>query len=322
MLVASFGADTAWAGRRITHDEGRFVLEGFGVITAAQVLEYDAATPLVWSTGGTRAWVRSIAHRGEGRAARSAPPPAAPAAAAGPAAVSAGPDPVRAAVAPPAAPRPCAFARAHYVGGQPGLGAPLAGSLQVTAHALALQGAGAAQGPSVALGDVARVSLHGAQAPASSGVAVTVAGADGAAPAGDRTFVVAHLRSGGYEAFAVDGAAPDAVREALQPVLGAAGVRLQGGAVLRPSSSVTDEVARLAELHAGGALSDDGYRERLGPVLTAGAAGEGGDAEVAGGPVRMPDEVREAALERLNALRLSGVITDAELAAMRAKLLE
>ena len=36
----------------------------------------------------------------------------------------------------------------------------------------------------------------------------------------------------------------------------------------------------------------------------------------------MSDAAREAALDRLSQLRLSGAITDAELAAMRAKLLE
>jgi hypothetical protein len=76
VLVATFGTDTAWAGRKVTHEDGRFVLEGFGVIAAAQVLEYDRATPLVWTTEGTRAWVRSVAHR-EDAAGQTVAPPAA-----------------------------------------------------------------------------------------------------------------------------------------------------------------------------------------------------------------------------------------------------
>jgi len=340
VLVATFSADTAWAGRRITHHEGRFALEGFGAISAAQVLEYDSATPLVWSTGGTRAWVRSLAHREGG--ARGAPvaAPASPARAAGvrgwPSAAppsQAAPAPVRPPAAPASLPadavssraQECEFARAHYVGGQPSLGPPLDGSLQVTALGIALRD-GDAPGPSLSLADVAAVSLHGAQAPATSGIALSAgAGAHGPGSpgGGDRTFIVAHLRPKGYEAFAVDGLTPGAVRETLGPVLAQAGVRLQGSAPVTAAAPVTDEVQRLAELNAAGALTDDEFRARLGPVFTA-AAGEAADdpGGASGAPARMTQAAREVALERLNELRLSGVITDAELAAMRGKLLE
>ena len=323
MLVATFGGDTEWAGRTITQEEGRFVLQGFGVISAAQVLEYDAATPLLWSTGGTRAWVRSIAHR-EGAQKR----PAAPAAPvlAGPAAASAAPS----ATLPPSAPaasaqaQECTFPRARYVGGQPSLGASLAGSLHVTGAAIVLRGTGAEPGLTVELRDVARVGLHGAQATEAPGVSVSAGagGREGGAPASDeRTFVVVHLRPRGYEAFAVDGLGPSGVGEVLRPVLSATGVGLQGGAPVRQVAPVTDRVQRLAELHAAGALTDEEFRGRLGPVVTA-APGEGEEADGAGVPARMPDAAREAALDRLAQLRLSGVITDAELAAMKAKLLE
>ncbi len=327
MLVATFGGDTEWAGRTITQEEGRFVLQGFGVISAAQVLEYDAATPLLWSTGGTRAWVRSIAHResAKSRPAAAAAWPAAPALA-GPAAAAAVPPATPAPSAPPASPRAqeCTFPRARYVGGQPSLGAPLAGALRVTAGALELQAAGEGPGLSVAPAEVAWVGLHGAQAPGTSGVTVT-AGAGprpGGEPEGaDRTFVVVHLRSKGYEAFAVDGLAPDAVGERLGPVLEAAGIRLQGGAPVGRSPSVPDQVQRLAELHAAGALSDEEFRGRVGPAVTPVAdAGEGAGGTPAA--PRMTDAARDAALDRLTELRLSGVITDAELAAMKAKLLE
>ena len=353
MLVATFGADNAWAGRRITQEEDRFVLEGFGAISAAQVLAYDAATPLVWSTGGTRAWVRSIAHRESGKRgataaapevsvvaeapAPTAAPPSATApptpAAAAPLAASAAPSSAPSAVvacAAPAAPAPvepreCVLARAHYVGGQPSLGAPLAGSLRVSAHAIALQGAASDPGVSLALAEVAKISLHGGQVPETAGVAMSAAAggqAAGRQAGAERTFVVVHLRTKGYEAFAVDGLSPDAVREVLRPVLEERGVRLQGGApVPRPGRRV-DEVERLAVLHADGALSDEDFRARLGPVVTADDDDDGEDVEGLPGPARMPDAARQVALERLNQLRLSGVISDAELSAMRAKLLE
>lgn len=336
MLVASFSADTAWAGRTITHDQGRFVLQGFGAISAAQVLEYDRVTPLLWSTGGTRAWVRSLAHR-EGGAVGAAVTAAAPTAAA-PAAAAASPAPPPAAVpathgadpgvsAPGRASRPlqCHFARAHYVGGQPSLGPSLDGSMLVTSLALAVSGGGGGPGPSISLTDVVSVSLYAGQVLARSGLTASIS-ADGrtlgARSAEDRTFLVTHLRPRGYEAFALDGVPPDDVRQALAPVLAEAGVRLEGRAPSGRPSPVTDEVQRLAELHVQGSLTDDEFRASLGPVFTGAATTSGEEPSAARAPSRMPDAVKEAALDRLSQLRLSGAITDAELAAMRAKLLE
>jgi hypothetical protein len=325
VLVATFSAETAWAGRKITHDEGHFVLEGFGAIPAVQVLEYDRVTPLVWSTGGTRAWVRSVAFRDGGAPAApafaEAPAGAAPPAAV-PAASPAGPPPP----ASPAAHAPeCVFARAHYVGGQPSLGGPLDGPLRVAVAAVGMSGGGDEPGLTVATADVAKASLYAAQAPVPSGVPASVSEAaqvSGAREAEDRTFLVVHLRPRGYQAFAIDGMASDAVRAALSPVLAEAGVPLVGRAPSAQASPITDQVQRLAGLHATGALTDVEFRAQLGPVFTSAAVAEGEVRRSRGSPGRVSDAAREAALDRLSQLRVSGTITDAELAAMRAKLLE
>jgi hypothetical protein len=59
MLIATFGPTTAWNGLRITFEEGAFVLEGHGVVTATDVMEYDRQGHLKWADEGTRAWVGS-----------------------------------------------------------------------------------------------------------------------------------------------------------------------------------------------------------------------------------------------------------------------
>ena len=64
MLIATFGPITAWQGTRITWADGAFVLEGHGVLTAADVMEYDRQGHLVWVDEGTRAWVGSRAAHG------------------------------------------------------------------------------------------------------------------------------------------------------------------------------------------------------------------------------------------------------------------
>lgn len=66
MLVATFGPTTGWAGRTITYYEGRFTLEGHGLVTAHDVLEYDRQGHLTWAYDGLREWAYSLA-----------PPPAA-----------------------------------------------------------------------------------------------------------------------------------------------------------------------------------------------------------------------------------------------------
>jgi hypothetical protein len=68
MLVATFGPSTAWMGTRITWDDGAFVLEGHGPITAGDVMDYDRQGHLLWMNAGARAWVGSKA--GEPRGSR------------------------------------------------------------------------------------------------------------------------------------------------------------------------------------------------------------------------------------------------------------
>jgi len=56
MLVATFGPSTAWVGKTITFENGQFVLEGHGPISAPEVMDYDRQGHLVWVNDGTRAW--------------------------------------------------------------------------------------------------------------------------------------------------------------------------------------------------------------------------------------------------------------------------
>jgi hypothetical protein len=61
MVVATFGPTTAWAGRAITCENGRFMLQDHGPLTAQQVVEYDAAGRLEWAYDGLRAWAHAQA---------------------------------------------------------------------------------------------------------------------------------------------------------------------------------------------------------------------------------------------------------------------
>jgi len=60
-VVATFGPTTAWAGKTITHEGDAFILQDYGPITAAGVMEYDRQGHLSWESAGTRAWVGSRA---------------------------------------------------------------------------------------------------------------------------------------------------------------------------------------------------------------------------------------------------------------------
>ena len=112
MLIASFEPSTGWAGRTITFYDGRFTLEGHGLIDAPAVLEYDRRGYLAWAYDGLREWVQSLAPAPAappapaGLVVTSTPPPAraaAPAYSAAPVAA-----PVLAAAAPPYAAAPVA----------------------------------------------------------------------------------------------------------------------------------------------------------------------------------------------------------------------
>ncbi|MEI6501412.1 MAG: hypothetical protein WCP21_10370 [Armatimonadota bacterium] len=57
MLVATFNETTAWAGKTITFEGDVVILEDYGPITAAGVMEYDRQGQLAWATERTQAWV-------------------------------------------------------------------------------------------------------------------------------------------------------------------------------------------------------------------------------------------------------------------------
>ena len=62
MLVATFGPSTAWAGKTITWDGSQFVLEGFGRVPAAALVDYDQHGHLQWASAELRSWAWSYAH--------------------------------------------------------------------------------------------------------------------------------------------------------------------------------------------------------------------------------------------------------------------
>jgi hypothetical protein len=56
MIVATFNATTGWAGKNITWQDDRLVLDGHGVITTADVMEYDRQGHLDWPSEEMRSW--------------------------------------------------------------------------------------------------------------------------------------------------------------------------------------------------------------------------------------------------------------------------
>jgi hypothetical protein len=286
VLVATFGPGTGWAGKKITHEDGQFVLEGSGPVSAAQVVALDRAVPLVWAVQGTRAWVGSLAQSG-------ATPPVA-----------------------------CWFDRAHYVCGPPELGAAVDGRLWVTAEYVGVQVADGSVVASLRMASLAGVRVLGEQVATSPVVATVSVGnvSLGAKGSIDRTFLVACPEAGGGATYAIDRMSPDKVRAAVGPVLALAGVPFAGPPAGPPAPGMIDEVERLATQHAEGSLSDAEFRALLGPVVTEAAPAE--ETGAAPGPRPVPRPAVDAAVERLTALRLAGSITDAEFSAMKAKLLE
>ena len=71
MLIATFGATTAWVGKTITYADEHFVLEEHGPIVASAIVEYDKRGHLEWSSEGLRKWVYELA----AELAPLAPPP-------------------------------------------------------------------------------------------------------------------------------------------------------------------------------------------------------------------------------------------------------
>ncbi len=58
ITVARFGPSTGWMGKTITFEAGQFILEDYGPIQAAHVLNYDDDGHLEWAVGELRSWVR------------------------------------------------------------------------------------------------------------------------------------------------------------------------------------------------------------------------------------------------------------------------
>jgi hypothetical protein len=61
VIVARFTSATGWAGRAIVYDNGRFVLEGHGLVAAQDVVRYDQLGQLAWEYDGLREWVYQVA---------------------------------------------------------------------------------------------------------------------------------------------------------------------------------------------------------------------------------------------------------------------
>ena len=288
MLVATFGPGSGWAGKKITHEDGQFVLEGSGPVSAAQVLAFEGAAPLVWSTQGTRAWVGSLAR----------------------------------AAAPAAAPAACFFDRAHYVAGPTGLGPAADGRLWVTAEFVGIQVPDGSVVASIALDGVTAFDVRDEQA-AGSGVAASLRIGSfslGNADAEDRAILVAHLTSGEAATYVVDQVSAGDLRASVGPIIALARVPFAEAARETAEPDRIAKIERLAALNAEGVLTDADFRAELGPVVT--EALPAGEAEAVPGARPVPRPAFEAAVERLTAMRLAGLITDAELSAMKAKLLE
>jgi hypothetical protein len=56
MLVATFNATTGWAGRQISWQDDRFILDGHGAITAFDLMGYDGQGQLDWVSEEMRSW--------------------------------------------------------------------------------------------------------------------------------------------------------------------------------------------------------------------------------------------------------------------------
>lgn len=61
MIIARFGPSTAWLGRTIAWEDGRFVLQDHGEVPAQALLDYDRQGQLVWEYDGLREWVAGLA---------------------------------------------------------------------------------------------------------------------------------------------------------------------------------------------------------------------------------------------------------------------
>ena len=72
MLIATFNETTGWVGKTIIREGGAFLLEGYGQVTAADVMRYDGQGDLLWAGDGLRGWVASLAELPQREAAHGA----------------------------------------------------------------------------------------------------------------------------------------------------------------------------------------------------------------------------------------------------------
>lgn len=62
MLVATFGPTTSWVGKTITWVGNQFMLEGYGPVPAAALVDYDQHGHLRWVSNEMRSWAWAYAH--------------------------------------------------------------------------------------------------------------------------------------------------------------------------------------------------------------------------------------------------------------------
>jgi hypothetical protein len=70
MIIARFGPSTAWNGRTIAWEDGRFVLQDHGEVPAQSLLDYDRQGQLAWEYDGLREWVTGVAAAAQAPGAR------------------------------------------------------------------------------------------------------------------------------------------------------------------------------------------------------------------------------------------------------------
>jgi hypothetical protein len=73
MIVAGFRPTSGWAGRTVAYENGVFVLQDHGPVTAGAVLAYDRQGHLLWASEGLRDWVQKMAAATGGSMPKSEP---------------------------------------------------------------------------------------------------------------------------------------------------------------------------------------------------------------------------------------------------------
>jgi hypothetical protein len=149
-----------------------------------------------------------------------------------------------------------ALGSVSYLGGCSQLGSARPGRLALSPAAIVFERM------QLDMAAVESVELAGGEVAKSRVGATLVFGLAGLATKGtqDRTEMAVHLRSGESAFFVLEDASPFAVRAKIQPVLKSAGIPFKEAAdEPGPSQphSLADELAKLADLHDRGVLTDD-----------------------------------------------------------------